>query len=88
MCTANKYMLRVFEENSVSRTKSCGVYTQSQFLTCSSFFPYSVKVTDMFFEILKEGTEKLSVMLNLFQHLCDKFLKAKLTDGECEKQEA
>ena len=41
-----------------------------------------------FFEITKEGTEKLSVMLNLFQHLCDSFLKAMLTDGECEKKEA
>ena len=36
------------------------VYTQKvndKLFTCSSFFPYSVKVTDMFFEILKEGTE-------------------------------
>ena len=30
-------------------------------LTCSSFFPYSVKVTDMFFEILKEGTESILI---------------------------
>ena len=54
-------MLRVFEENSVSRTKSCDVYTQSQFLTCSSFFPYSVKVTEQIFEITKEGTESILI---------------------------
>ena len=30
-------------------------------LTCSSFFPYSVKVTEQFFEIHKEGTESILI---------------------------
>ena len=46
--------------------------------TCSSFFPYSVKVTDMFFEILKEGTEQN-------EKFC---FEGKALDGECEKKEA
>ena len=49
-----------------------------QFLTCSSFFPYSVKVTDMFFEILKEGTEQN-------EKFC---FEGNAQYGECEKKEA
>ena len=41
-----------------------------------------------FFEITKEGTEKSSVMLNLFQHLNDDFYEGNARGGECEKQEA
>ena len=57
------------------------------FLLVHLSFPIPSK-NGTIFEITKEGTEKLSVMLNLFQHLCDNFLKEKRTDGECEKKEA
>ena len=61
------------------------VYTQSQFLLVHLSFPIPSK-DGMIFEITREGTEKLSVMLNLFQHLCDNFLKATLNTASAKRR--
>ena len=48
-------------------------------LTCSSFFPYSVKVTEQFFEIIKEGTESILIKQNTF-------LKATLNTASAKRR--